>query len=105
LVPAKVRDIYRWAKYRASKKGLAFDIEVEDIVVPFFCPIMGLELKFNKGFALFNSPTLDRIDNSKGYIKGNIQVISQLANLMKSNANVAELLVFSEWIQKTYGKV
>ena len=38
-----------------------------------------------------NSPTMDRIDNTKGYVKGNIQWISRKANQMKSNANFKEI--------------
>jgi hypothetical protein len=38
-----------------------------------------------------NSPSLDRIDSSKGYTPDNIWVISNKANSIKSNATVEEL--------------
>jgi len=93
------------ARYRAEKLGLAFNIEEKDIVIPAHCPILKTELKrdnsaINREF----SPSLDRIDNDKGYIKGNVQVISYLANTMKSNAKPHELLLFAEWIFNTYGE-
>lgn len=37
------------------------------------------------------SPTIDRIDPAKGYVRGNIIVVSQKANTMKSNATIAEM--------------
>jgi hypothetical protein len=92
------------AKQRSSEKGIDFDIEVSDITIPIVCPILGIELVVNSGRsgAYKNSPSLDRIDNTKGYIKGNIQVISQLANSMKGAASIEDLQQFAKWINKTY---
>lgn len=96
--------MFRRAKARAKQRGLDFNIDESDIIIPRECPILGIPLVTlsGKSGAFNNSPSLDRIDSSKGYIKGNIRVISQLANAMKSNATPEELLKFSDWIQKTY---
>lgn len=100
------RIIWRAAKQRAKNKNLAFDIEITDITIPEFCPILGIPLIIHSGNGTpggkENSPSLDRIDNNKGYIKGNIQVISHKANSMKFTANKEELLLFAKWIYKTY---
>lgn len=91
-------------KDRAIEKGLAFDLELKDIAPPDKCPIFGFELIRNTKVSQFNSPSVDRIDPFKGYTKGNVQVISQLANAMKQNASNEQLIQFAEWILKTYRK-
>ena len=95
------KTLYSAAKRRATRRGLEFNIELSDIVVPTHCPILNLELIPNQDgskHALKNSPSLDKIDNTKGYIKGNIQVISNLANIMKSSASKEELHLFAKWV-------
>jgi hypothetical protein len=96
--------MHQRAKVRAKERGHDFSLEVSDIIIPKTCPVLGIELKQNSGRsgAYKNSYSLDRIDNSKGYIKGNIQVLSQLANAMKGAASVTELQQFADWINRTY---
>ena len=95
------------AKSRAKKKGLQFNIDITDIDVPIICPILGIPIikeykKGTKGGPSPNSPSLDRIDNSKGYVKGNVRVISHKANTMKHNATSLELIRFAEWVLHNY---
>lgn len=93
------------AKQRAKKKNIPFSIVKEDIILPEFCPILGIKLELNMsgiGGGLDNSFSLDRIVPSLGYIPGNIRVISRLANNMKSTANEEQLKSFAAWIQKEY---
>ena len=93
------------ARQRAKRKDFEFNLEVEDIVIPLRCPILDIEIVRNKkGDLKDNSPSLDRIDNAKGYVKGNIMVISNKANTMKSNASPEQLVKFARWILKTYGE-
>lgn len=95
------------AKSRAKKKGIAFNIDKSDIDVPIICPILGIPIikeykKGTNGGPSPNSPSLDRVDNSKGYIKGNVRVISHKANTMKHNATPLELIRFAEWVLHNY---
>lgn len=79
------------AKTRATKRELPFDLEESDIVIPEICPYLKKPLKANTRYA----PSLDKIDPAKGYVKGNIEVISRKANVMKNDASVEELLEFA----------
>lgn len=94
----KIRLIFH--KSRAKKKGLDFNLELSDLYLPEYCPILGIKLQYANGKANNNSPSLDRIDNSKGYIKGNVIVMSRLANAMKSCATFDQLRLFSKNIIK-----
>jgi hypothetical protein len=83
--------LWRSAKYRAKKRGIEFCIKKRDVYVPDKCPVLGVDLVVSRGHVKPNSPTIDRIDPQKGYIKGNIIVVSSKANTIKSNATVKEL--------------
>lgn len=91
------------SRANARARGLDHDISLEDIVIPTHCPY--LEVKLTTKVESCNYPTtvsIDRIDSSKGYIKGNVQVISRLANLMKSYASEEQLLTFAKNVIKLH---
>ena len=96
--------ILKRLKERSIQKGLDFDLTAADINVPLKCPVFGFDLQRNHKVPLFNSPSVDRIDPTKGYTKDNIQIISQLANAMKQNASPEQLLQFAKWVLTTYEK-
>ena len=78
------RCLFNSAKARAKRYGLPFTIELSDIVIPLQCPIFGIRLCPSDVCPTDYSPSLDRIDNTKGYEKGNVAVISHKANTLKS---------------------
>lgn len=86
--------LFNTAKSRAKQFSVEFSIVEEDIVIPQFCPILGYELAKGAGYVP-NAMSLDRVDNTKGYIKGNVRVISRKANQLKSSINLefAEKLI------------
>ena len=91
------------AKLSSSERKLDFDLTVEDIQLPESCPLLGCLIFFdpdNPGHP--NTPSLDRIDNTKGYVKGNVWVISKQANTMKNNASLDDLLTFSSNVIKIF---
>lgn len=83
------------SKQRAKTKNREHSITVEDIKAIFpedgCCPIFGMKLEFNQAGFRENSPSIDRIDSSKGYTKDNIQIISWKANRIKGYASIEEL--------------
>lgn len=85
------------ARHRAKKSGIEFSITEADVTVPDFCPVFGIAFCFkpsgksNSVREKHNAPSLDRIDNSKGYIPGNVAVISLRANVLKSDATLDDL--------------
>jgi hypothetical protein len=78
------------AKKRARDNGVPFSITPDDVHAVWpadnLCPIFRTPLMQNRRKGLRNdSPTLDRVINEKGYVKGNIAIISWRANTVKSN--------------------
>ena len=77
------------AKSRSKENNLDFNIEIDDIMVPLVCPVLGIEISTLK--EKNNSPSLDKIIPSLGYIKGNVRVISWRANWIKNNMTAEEV--------------
>lgn len=91
------------AKKTAKDKKLEFNLELSDIIVPKFCPILGLELKCSEtGLHQNYSPSVDRVDNTEGYIKGNIKIISYRANQIKNTGTAEEHIKIAEYIQNHF---
>lgn len=97
---------YEWylfnsARNRARIHGIEFTITKEDIIIPTHCPYMGFELTRIQGKGRQKTnPSLDRIDSTKGYIPGNVEVISDLANRVKQDATIPQLRLFAEYVLK-----
>lgn len=94
------KQIYYNAKFRSKHEGLAFNITPSDISIPEKCPALGIPLIAGAGVVTNNSPSIDQIEPGKGYIKGNVQIISHKANTMKSNATLAELRMLVSFMEK-----
>jgi len=103
--PVKMQTAYMTcsARYRAKSRGLKFNIDTDYVrsLVTSHCPVLGVPLEWSccrdtTGRPLPNSPSLDRIDPSKGYVRGNVWIISNKANIIKSNATHEELRLVTE---------
>lgn len=90
------------AKSRANKKGVPFSIKIEDIVIPEYCPVLGKLLDRStaeEGRDRDLRPTMDRFIPELGYVPGNINIISNRANRIKSNATAEEIQAVAFWVQ------
>ena len=95
-------DLWSSAKERSNKKGIPFDIELSDIIIPEICPVLGIEINptLGRGGRKNNSASLDKFIPELGYVKGNVQVISWRANRLKSDGLPEEWTKIAEWCQK-----
>jgi hypothetical protein len=87
------RYLLQSARQRAALRNVSFDLKEEDISIPIECPVLKVPFKYGTKYAA----SLDRINPDLGYVKGNVQVISRKANLMKQDASKEELKRFGEW--------
>lgn len=86
------RTIWIEAKNRAKRANLPFNIDVDDCAIPDECCVLGIKLlSKGNGHKSDATPTLDKVVNTKGYIKGNVRVISWKANRLKSDCDNPEV--------------
>lgn len=94
---ARKRAMLRAARSRAKAKGLPFNLSLDDFTIPERCPALGIEIAL--GGNTDNSPSLDRVVPSLGYVRGNVVVISNRANRIKNNASAHELHRIAEFLE------
>ena len=94
------------ARNRATSRGLECNLEICDIVISEFCPVLGIPLQATVGKGRvsmkdnWNAPTLDRINSAGGYTKGNVMVISARANFLKNDATLEEIQAILRYMEK-----
>jgi hypothetical protein len=83
-------------KEKAKKRNIPFNLSEEDIVVPEYCPILGVKLEYGNEDRR-TSPSIDRLIPELGYTKGNVAVISAAANSLKSNLTLEQIVRMGDW--------
>jgi len=96
----RIRNLYNSIKSKASFHGILFDLEESDLIVPTVCPVLGIPLRWDKR-SKETTPSVDRLIPSKGYVKGNIHIISGRANRLKNDASLEELEKVVEYVRKS----
>ena len=90
------------AKHRAKRAGVPFNLTLDEIQIPTHCPATGIPLVLGgdaAGNHVWGNPSLDRLRPELGYTKGNVVVVSHLANTIKSNAGSEQVLAVGKWLQ------
>lgn len=91
-----VKWLLKAARKRARETGIEFDLTAADVAYPANgrCPVFDVPMIRRTPYA----PSLDRMDNSKGYVRGNVTVMSWRANHLKSDGTAEEHKRLTEWM-------
>jgi len=93
--------MFHLAKSRSKKFDVPFSLCPEDLHIPSVCPVLGIPLFHGTDKKQCdNSPSLDRIKPPLGYVKGNIMIMSNLANRIKTNATTEQIIKVGEFMRK-----
>lgn len=83
----------------AKKRGFEFSLTKADFEpLPTHCPVLGVELDYS-GSGKHNSASIDRSNSSKGYVPGNVVIMSRRANMLKNDTSTEELRKVLEYIE------
>ena len=91
---------FRSKKVNAKRTGYSWELSFGDLDWPTHCPILGLEIDYFSPYRVENSPSFDRIDSSKGYVKGNVHILSWRANRIKNDGSSKEHRQIAEYLDK-----
>lgn len=96
-----VGSLIRGAQKRAKLKGIDFNLTKADLQpYPTVCPVFGIPLQYKTvGRQVFNSASLDRFDNTLGYVKGNVRIISLRANELKRDGKLEEFKAIIKYME------
>lgn len=93
-------DFFRQKRNNVRGTKWEWSIEYSDLEYPKYCPVLGLELDWFHEVRSENSPSINRIDSTKGYIKGNVAVMSWRANRIKNDGTLEEHQKIVEYLSK-----
>jgi hypothetical protein len=102
-----------WALYlarrRAASLKIPFALVREDLTpLPTVCPVLGIKLDYGKkshaGDTRDEAPSLDRVIDDRGYVSGNVRVISYRANRIKNNGTLEEHRAIVKFLKKELGR-
>jgi hypothetical protein len=100
--------MYSYKRRNALTKGLEFSVPFSELEFPAVCPVLGIQLDYRKkhsgGPRTNSSPSFDRLDPTKGYVSGNVIIVSWRANRIRNDGTADEHLRIAKFYRKLEGK-
>jgi hypothetical protein len=101
------RRTYSRGKKRGARIGSQYQLKMTFVefldeiggAAPAVCPVLGIPLIIADEARSPNLPTVDRIDNSRPYERGNIAIISRRANVLKNDGTLDEHRKVLAWME------
>lgn len=84
---------------RAKLAGVPFDLDASDLTPPDVCPVLGIKMTPYAHGRCDTAPEVDRLVPEKGYVRGNVSVISRRANRIKDNGSAEEHERIAAWMR------
>lgn len=101
-----VWSMLRRARARSQKEGFEFNLTVADLTpLPSVCPIFKVPLRLSEVAQDPNAYSIDRIDNARGYVRGNIAVMSYRANRLKNDGSAEDHEAIAAWMRSQSARV
>lgn len=91
---------WRGKKGNAAARGIPFTLTFSEISWPTHCPVLGMELDYMTEGRQENSVSFDRIDDTQGYLDGNVVICSWRANRLKNNGTADEHQKIADFYKK-----
>ena len=90
--------LYLWTLAKKRSKEIELTIQPEDIIFTGYCPVTGNKLTV--GGPYDSAMSLDRVDNTKGYVPGNVVAISRKANKQKNDLSIADIEAILKYMRE-----
>lgn len=92
---------FRIKRHNANRQGIEFTVTFGELEFPAVCPVLGIELDYFAPPRSENTVTFDRIDHTKGYVSGNVAIMSWRANRIKNNGTAQEHELIANFMKST----
>ena len=101
----RMSDSFRRKRQNAKESKWGWELTIHDIEWATVCPVLGIELDWFAEAKADNSPSYDRVDSTKGYIPGNVRIISFRANRIKNDGTIDEHKKIIEYMENHFKSI